>query len=287
MKIKIKISLFLAGIFLPFWVSAHLIQVLAAENFYGDVAQQLGQPYVAVTSVLMSPQQDPHLFSSSPQVAIAVDHAEIIIENGLGYDAWMDHLISASSQKARCINVAALLHAPPGANPHIWYDPAALPIFAAAYIHALIALDPLHRAVYEKNWAVFKKQAGLYQSQVDHLGHQIAGLKMSATEPVFNDLALALHLTILNQAFAWSQMNGSTLSPQLMIAFDRSLETHETQLLIYNKQVSSSITQHLRLLALKNHIPVVGVSELMPTGMHYYSWMKSQLDELASALGVQ
>jgi zinc/manganese transport system substrate-binding protein len=59
------------------------INIVAAENFYGDIAKQIGGPDVNVTSILSNPDQDPHLFEVSPSVGRAVSAARIVIYNGI------------------------------------------------------------------------------------------------------------------------------------------------------------------------------------------------------------
>ena len=103
------------------------LAVVAAENFYGDVAAQIGGAHVAVTSILTNPDQDPHLFEASAATARALAKAKIVIVNGLDYDPWMDKLLSASKADGRVeINVAQLNGRKAGDNPHLWYNPAYL-----------------------------------------------------------------------------------------------------------------------------------------------------------------
>ncbi len=266
---------------------AGIIRVVAAENFYGDVALMLGQPYVQVTSVLVNPVVDPHLYSPTPQVAEEVAHADIVIENGVGYDVWMDQLYASGNQKAKLINVGNLLAVPMGHNPHIWYSPVTMPVFAKAFTAELIVLDPTDSSVYQKNLAYVLQRATLLQFQVNKTQKQVAGKSIAVTEPIFNDMAHALDLKILNDPFAWEIMNGANISPADIAAFETSLNTKAVSLLIYNNQVTDPTTEQLKALAIKNGIPVVGVSELMPESSHYYQWMQNIVVDVAVALGAR
>ena len=118
--------------------STGVIRIVAAENFYGDVAQQLTGPKAVVTSVISNPDQDPHLFEASPSVARELSAASIVVYNGADYDPWMPKLLAASRSAGRkVIVVANLVHKKPGDNPHIWYEPMTMPVYARALTEAL------------------------------------------------------------------------------------------------------------------------------------------------------
>src|SRR5580692_9528054 len=132
------------------------IPVVAAENFYGDVVQQLGGDRVDVTSILSNPDQDPHLFEASPKTARALQHASLVVYNGADYDPWMAKLLAASKSTTRTTIVAAdLVGKKGGDNPHLWYDPQTMPKVARAVSEALVAADPAHKSAYDANLAKF------------------------------------------------------------------------------------------------------------------------------------
>ncbi len=264
-----------------------LIQIVAAENFYGSVAQNLGAPYVQVTSILTNPVADPHSFNAGADVAKSVDKADIVIENGAGYDSWMDHLYQGSSKKAILINVSQIMNVLPSENPHLWYAPQTMPAFAQELTARLCALDPVHRSEYQKNLSYFLQRANLFNFRVNKVKRQVAGESIAATEPIFNDLATALGLKILDEPIQWKVMNGVPLSPQEIIDFDTSLNQGTVKVLVYNNQVIDPVVEQFKSLAEKNHIPVVGVSELMPAQLSYYDWMHQNLQNIADALGAK
>src|ERR1700685_4805289 len=123
------------------------VKVVAAENFYGDLATQIGGANVAVTSILTNPDQDPHLFEASTETAKALADAKIVIVNGVDYDPWMEKLLGANKAPGRTeILVSALVGRKPGDNPHLWYDPAAMKAAAQTLVADIIAGDPPHKA---------------------------------------------------------------------------------------------------------------------------------------------
>lgn len=267
-----------------FLTASGTVHIVAAENFYGDVAQAIGGSDVTVTSIMNNPNQDPHLFNASPAVAEAIANADIVVENGVGYDAWMDKLYASSNQKAFMMNVGDLTHQAPGDNPHIWYDPATMPLFAKALAAELAILDSAHRNHYQRNLTAFLKLSANYQQQVAAVKAKVAGESITATEPVVGDLASALGLVMLNQQFQRDVMNGADLSPIEIAEFQHTLMQHQARLLVYNSQVMSPTTNQLKELALQNHIPVIGVTETMPSGLHYYAWMQTELTAMAQVL---
>ena len=139
-------------------VASQPVSIVAAENFYGDIAKQIGGPDVKVTSILSNPDQDPHLFEVSPSVGRDVSAARIVIYNGIDYDPWMEKLLGAArSTKRETIVVADLVGKKTGDNPHIWYDPATMVALAKTLSEALIADDPGHKAGYEQRLARFEE----------------------------------------------------------------------------------------------------------------------------------
>jgi len=280
MKLRICYAIFLLAMTPLLGFASSPITIVAAENFYADVAQQLGGPYVKVNSILNNPNQDPHLFSANPKIAILLANADIIIENGVNYDSWMDTLRMSSSH-AMLINVSDLLAYSPK-NPHLWYDPIIMPLFAQKLTQELIQKDSAHRAYYQTQLTIFLEQANQYQKRIHQALQKTTNLPVTATEPIANDLLMALHCHILNQPFQWAVMNGADLTPQEIMQFENSLQ--RVKLFLYNQQVLDPTVQHLKVLAQQNHIPIIGVTEMMPVHEHYYDWMNKTLDDILRAV---
>src|SRR6516225_2534453 len=132
------------------------IEVVAAENFYGNVAQQIGGDRVSAVSILNNPDQDPHLFEVSPAVIRQVAAARVVVYNGAGYDPWIEQVLSATAKPDRVAIVAAdLIHRKSGDNPHLWYDPIAMPIVARSLASAFAAADPAHKDEYAARLSAF------------------------------------------------------------------------------------------------------------------------------------
>jgi zinc/manganese transport system substrate-binding protein len=261
-------------------------RIVAAENFYGDVAKQLGAADVSVTSILSNPDQDPHLFEASASTAKRIAEAQIVIFNGADYDPWMPKLLSASPRsKRKVIEVATLVHKKAGDNPHLWYDPNTMPAVATSLIALLATIDSNHRANYEQRLSKFEEALKPINEKVAALRQKYAGVPITATEPVFGYMATAIGLDMRNEDFQLAIMNGSEPSPSQIAAFENDLRTGAVKVLLYNNQVSEEMTKKMQTIARDSGVPVVGISETQPPGTTFQEWMLSQLNALEAALG--
>ena len=237
------------------------IAIVAAENFYGDVAAQVGGAHVTVTSILANPDQDPHLFEASASTARALAAARIVLYNGADYDPWMSKLLSASRAPARvAIEVAALMGKKTGDNPHLWYDPATMPAVAKALTATLATLDPDHRGDYEAGRDAFDASLKPINDKIAALRQQYGGVAITATEPVAGYLADAIHLETRNRRFQLAIMNNTEPGASEIAAFQTDLKTRAVKALLYNSQASEELTQRMRAIAQRSGVPVVGVS---------------------------
>jgi len=261
------------------------IAVLAAENFYGDVASQIGGDRVAVTSVLSNPDQDPHLFETSPDVVRKLAAARIIIYNGADYDPWMEKLRRAAGKPDGAAIVAAdLVHGKAGDNPHLWYDPPTMPAVASALAATLAAADPAHRAEYAARLETFLASLAPLNEKIAAIGKTYAGTPVAATEPVFGYMAAALKLRMRDERFQVAVMNDTEPGARELAAFEQDLKSRRVRVLFFNKQATNNLVGHLLALARASRIPVVGVTETGPPGLSYQAWMQGELDATAQAL---
>ena len=189
-------------------VAAQPVSIVAAENFYGDVAQQVAGANATVSSIMSNPDQDPHLFEASPSVARLLSAATIVIYNGADYDPWMAKLLSAARSPNRTVIVVAdLVHRKPGDNPHLWYDPTTMPIYAKALSVALSLRDPAHKADYDRRLQSFIDSLQPLQAKIADIRANSHGIPVTATEPVFGYMATALGFKMRNERFQLAVMN--------------------------------------------------------------------------------
>jgi zinc/manganese transport system substrate-binding protein len=261
------------------------IAVVAAENFYGNVAEQIGGDRVSVVSILNSPDQDPHLFEISPAVVRQVAGARVVIYNGAGYDPWIEHVLGAAARPDRVAIVAAdLMHRNGGDNPHLWYDPATMPAVARSIAGAFAVADPAHKDEYAARLAAFLASLAPLDAKIAAIRGKFGGTVVTATEPVFDPMSRALKLSMANERFQLAIMNDTEPSARDVAAFERDLKDRKVRVLFYNKQAPTKLVQHLIELARAAKIPVVGITETAPAGSSYQDWMLMQLDETQRAL---
>jgi zinc/manganese transport system substrate-binding protein len=261
------------------------ISIVAAENFYGDVAGQIGGARVHVVSILSNPNEDPHLFEASPSTARATATARIVVFNGAAYDDWIVKLLAGSSGAHRqTIDVARLMHRRPGDNPHLWYDPGTMPAYAVALAALLRKDDPEHRDDYRRSLAAFLASLAPLQAKIALMRRAYRGTPVTATEPVFGDLAAALGLDMRNPGFQIAVMNGTEPSASDIAAFQDDLMHRRVRILFYNNQTADALTDKMRTMATAAGIPIIGVSETEPPGARFQDWMMTQLSMLDAAL---
>jgi zinc/manganese transport system substrate-binding protein len=266
--------------------AADRIAVVAAENFYGGVAREIGGERVAVISILNNPDQDPHLFETTPTVVRQVAAAQVVVLNGAGYDSWMEKLLAVSPKPGRAVIAAAdLMHQKAGGNPHLWYDPRTMPAVAGALAAALTTADPAHKNEYAARLKTFLASLAPLNDKIAAIRGKYAGTPVTATEPVFGDMAAALGLPMHNERFQLAVMNGTEPAARDFAQFEQGLKGRAVRVLFYNTQARSNLVTHLVDLAHASHIGVVGVTETAPPGATYLAWMLSELDATAKALG--
>jgi zinc/manganese transport system substrate-binding protein len=282
-------TILLAGAALALALSAPAladpVKVVAAENFYGDVATQVGGDNVAVTSILSNPDDDPHLFEASASTAKALADARIVIVNGVDYDPWMEKLLNANKSPGRReILVATLARKKAGDNPHLWYNPATVKAVGNALSVALAVVDPAHRGDYQKAGTAFAASLEPLEAKIAEMHKKYAGQPVTASEPVFGYMAELLGLKVHNEKFALAVMNNTEPSASEVAGFEDDLKGHKVKVMLYNAQASEPAVQRLVQMAKDQKMPVVGVSETEPAGSTYQVWMMSQLDALDKAL---
>ncbi|MFZ4834655.1 metal ABC transporter solute-binding protein, Zn/Mn family [Rouxiella sp. Mn2063] len=267
---------------------APVLNAIGVENEYADVISQIGGKFVHVTAIETDPNTDPHTFEASPQIAADIANADLVVKNGVGYDAWTDKFLSATAKKERrVIDVQHLLGLPDNTpNPHLWYKPTTMPVVAKQIAAELSAALPAQKAYFEANVKKFDESLKPWQAAVAAFKAKYNGTEVGVTEPVGDYLLQAAGMHI---ATPWTLetaiMNGTDPAPQDVTAQNALLSEHKIKVFVYNQQVTDPLTQSFLALAKKNNIPVVGVYETMPMpGYTYQSWMLAETQALSRAV---
>jgi zinc/manganese transport system substrate-binding protein len=264
------------------------INAVGAENEYANVIEQIGGKYVKVTAIESNPNTDPHTYEASASTAEAVGAARLLIENGVGYDTYMEKIESASPSSSRkVINVQKLLGLPESTpNPHLWYKPTTMPIVAKAIASDLSALQPAHAAYFQENATKFEESLKPWYEAIAKFKAAYPNTPVATTEPVADymlEAAGAKNLTPF--PFQADIMNGTDPAPQLVTLQNSFFSGHKVKVFVHNQQVTSSITESFVRAAKRAGIPVVGVYETMPTpGYDYQSWMLAEVKAIEKAV---
>jgi zinc/manganese transport system substrate-binding protein len=268
--------------------SSGQIAAVGAENEYANVIEQIGGKYVKVSAIESNPNTDPHTFEASPSVAQEVSQAKLIVQNGVGYDTYMEKIESASSNSARkVINVQKLLGLPESTpNPHLWYKPTTMPAVAAALASDLSALQPAHAAYFQANARAFDASLQPWLTALRQFSERYPGATVATTEPVGDYMLEAAGTTNLTPFSMQADiMNGTDPSPQDVTLQNGLFANHRVKVFVYNQQVTDSVTEGFLKEAARAGAPVVGVYETMPTpGYDYQSWMMAELRALEKAV---
>jgi zinc/manganese transport system substrate-binding protein len=264
-----------------------VLQVVAAENFWGSLAEQLGGHQVRVTSIVSDPNADPHEYETNPSDARLFAAADYVITNGDGYDTWAEKLLAAQPRAGRrVLSVATFLDRPSGSNPHLWYNPA--------YVFRVIdkitadyeALEPSERSYFTGRHEAVEAALSTYRSRLVSLEEHYAGTRVASTESIFVYLASYLHLRLVtSSAFMDAVAEGIDPPASSLAAFDQQISERAFDVLVFNTQTVTPLTTNIRDSTNAEHIPVVGISETMePPNSTFERWMVGELDRLGAAL---
>ncbi len=263
------------------------LSVVAAENFWGDLATQIGGDHVDVVSLISSPDADPHLFEPGTRDGYEVAQAAVVIVNGANYDPFMDRLLAATPAAHRTVvRVSDVLHVTGSdPNPHLWYDTPALPTVVNAIATAFSTADPAHAAAYRRGASATIAALQPLERAVVGLANADAGDPVAYTERVPGLLLAAAHLRVLTPlGFARSIEDGTDPSASDVAAMRALITGHRIDALLYNEQATSPVTSQLQSLARAASVPIVAVTETMPPNATFESWQIDQVDALVAAL---
>jgi len=266
-----------------------VLHIVAAENFWGSLAAQIGGAHVQVLSIVSDPNADPHEYETNAGDARAVAGANYVIENGAGYDSWMDKLVSAgpgSNTDRKVLNVATLIGKKEGDNPHFWYDPDYVNAAAVQMGQDLVALDPANASYYEAQYQTLQASLAQYQNRIMTIKQQFGGTKVAATEDIFVYLANAAGLDLVSPpAFTAAVAEGNDPPASSIVQFEAQLKSGDVKVLVYNQQTVTPLTDSMKALAAAQGIPLVAVTEtIQPPSLSFEDWMNGQLIELQNAL---
>jgi zinc/manganese transport system substrate-binding protein len=264
------------------------VRVVAAENFWGSIARQIGGGHADVASIIVNPAQDPHSYEPTTVDARTMATAQLAIVNGVGYDPWAPKLLAANPVSGRLtLTVGSLFGLQDGDNPHRWYDPTDVIRVSNAIAADLEQLDPADRAYFAQRLSAFEtRRLAIYHDLIAQIRRRYAGVKVGASESIFALQAPALGLDLVTPySFMKAISEGTEVTAQDTIATERQLTSHQIQVWVYNSQNVTPEIERLNGLARAAHIPIATVTEtLSPASDSFQQWQVAQLQRLQAAL---
>lgn len=266
--------------------SSGKIQVVTSTDFYGEVARAVVGNKGTVHSVINQPATDPHDYEPTPKVAKTVHQANVVVANGIGYDRWMDRLVTG--KKATYIRVGNdLLNKQNGDNPHLWYRPQTMPTLARTLAKQFGKKQPRNKAYFDKNAARYiqsLKPINNEITKIKRLSARRGQKQVYVSEPVFDYAIQALGFKVANHSFEEAIENGSDPSPKSIRQMQNGLKKQRVAFFVFNQQVDSKTVNNLVAVAKQNHVPVLKVTETLPANLTYKQWMLSQYQQLNQIL---
>ena len=264
------------------------VRVVAAENFWGSIARQIGGTHAQVTSIIVNPAQDPHSYEPTTIDGRTMATAQLAIVNGVGYDPWAPKLLAASPVGGRrTLTVGSLFGLQDGDNPHRWYDPAEVLAVARTIAADLTRLQPSHAAYFAAQLRRFETQGlAAYHRLIAEIRARYSGVAVGASESIFALQAPSLGLKLVTPySFMKAISEGTEVTAQDTIATENQLTDHQVKVWVYNSQNVTPAVQHLNALARDAHIPIATVTEtLSPANASFQQWQVAQLTRLQAAL---
>jgi len=263
------------------------LSVVTSTNVYGQIASVIGADRVDVTSIISDPSADPHSYEANTRTQLELSEADVVIENGGGYDDFVNTMLSGENSHAVVLNAVELGgHAKDvDLNEHVWYDFPSMGKLVTRLVSVLSAADPAGAATYEANGAAFQQQLGRLESTEAAIKQAHAGVGVAITEPVPLYLLHAAGLVDKTPAqFSEAVEEGTDVSPLVLKRTTDLFDRRQVAALVYNEQTSGPETEQVRKAAEANDIPALGVSETLPAGKTYLTWMGDNLAVISQAL---
>jgi zinc/manganese transport system substrate-binding protein len=268
--------------------SSGKLRVVAAENFWGSVASQLGGSKVAVQSIIVNPNTDPHSYEPTASDGVALAKSQMAIVNGIGYDVWASKLIAANPSSSRkVLDVGDLLGLVEGDNPHQWYSPSSVRRVINQIVSDYKQLDPKDSAYFDRQRATFESQGlAVYNKTIATIRARYAGVPVGYSESIFQPLGEALGLKLLTPySFAKAIAEGTDVSAADKQTVDAQAQNRQIKVWVYNSQNATPDVQRVNQLARAAHIPITTITEtLSPASATFEQWQVAELQNLRRAL---
>ena len=257
------------------------IQVVASLDFYGEVAKAVGGNKVSVQSIINNPAVDPHDYAPTTKVGKSVASADLVVASGIGYDGWMDKVVKSADKSKNYLRVADdLMNKKEGDNEHIWYDPRTMPKLANTLADKFAKKDPADKATFKANAKKYIASLDDLNTLINKLKSKVNGQLVDVSEPVFGYALDYLGYKVNDDHFSKSTEDGTDYSAKDIHGIETDIKEKKIAFFVNNIQASSKTVNQLVKLAEQNNVPVLKVTETLPKGKNYRTWMTSQYQQL-------
>ncbi|WP_049181511.1 metal ABC transporter solute-binding protein [Lacticaseibacillus paracasei] len=257
------------------------IQVVASLDFYGEVAKAVGGNKVSVQSIINNPAVDPHDYEPTTKVGKSVASADLVVASGIGYDGWMDKVVKSADKSKNYLRVADdLMNKKEGDNEHIWYDPRTMPKLANTLADKFAKKDPADKATFKANAKKYIASLDDLNTLINKLKSKVNGQLVDVSEPVFGYALDYLGYKVNDDHFSKSTEDGTDYSAKDIHSIETDIKEKKIAFFVNNIQASSKTVNQLVKLAEQNNVPVLKVTETLPKGKNYRTWMTSQYQQL-------
>jgi zinc/manganese transport system substrate-binding protein len=269
--------------------SGSAVSVVASTDVWGSIVTAIGGDRVEVTSIISDPSADPHSYEANAQNQLAISKAGLIIENGGGYDDFVDRMISSADAKAKVLNAVKIsgYTAPSGGdvNEHVWYDFPTVFVVPDNFDRARGAAEPTPPATFAANTNTFVAKIAALEQKESAIKAKSAGAGVAITEPVPLYMLTAAGLNNLTPPAFSAAIESDNDAPAAVVAQNLALFSgKKVKALVYNEQTTGPQTEQVLAAAKANGIAVVPVTETLPAGKDYLTWMSENLDAIAAAV---
>ncbi|MDN6117031.1 MAG: zinc ABC transporter substrate-binding protein [Lacticaseibacillus paracasei] len=257
------------------------IQVVASLDFYGEVAKAVGGNKVSVQSIINNPAVDPNAYEPTTKVGKSVASADLVVASGIGYDGWMDKVVKSADKSKNYLRVADdLMNKKEGDNEHIWYDPRTMPKLANTLADKFAKKDPADKATFKANAKKYIASLDDLNTLINKLKSKVNGQLVDVSEPVFGYALDYLGYKVNDDHFSKSTEDGTDYSAKDIHGIETDIKEKKIAFFVNNIQASSKTVNQLVKLAEQNNVPVLKVTETLPKGKNYRTWMTSQYQQL-------
>ncbi|MDN6432585.1 MAG: zinc ABC transporter substrate-binding protein, partial [Lacticaseibacillus paracasei] len=243
------------------------IQVVASLDFYGEVAKAVGGNKVSVQSIINNPAVDPHDYEPTTKVGKSVASADLVVASGIGYDGWMDKVVKSADKSKNYLRVADdLMNKKEGDNEHIWYDPRTMPKLANTLADKFAKKDPADKATFKANAKKYIASLDDLNTLINKLKSKVNGQLVDVSEPVFGYALDYLGYKVNDDHFSKSTEDGTDYSAKDIHGIETDIKEKKIAFFVNNIQASSKTVNQLVKLAEQNNVPVLKVTETLPSG---------------------